>query len=84
MIDQKGQAEILRRQAEQLRAAASTCRYNISHLGWTYCTVTVDFENNRVISFEEAEAYANELEKGTGAPASPWRTACQSGISSSK
>ncbi|MEE6177867.1 PKD domain-containing protein [Mycobacterium sp. 050134] len=54
--------EELLQHARQLRGAAATCRNNIDNLGWSWCTVTIAFEN-RTVTIEEAEAYAAELER---------------------
>lgn len=59
----ESEAATLRKQAQQLRAAAKTCSFNIANLGWSWCYVAVPFENNKEIAIEEAVRYAKKLDQ---------------------
>src|ERR1035441_3932948 len=76
----KSEAATLREHARKLRIAANSCSYNIVTLLWKWCNVTVEFENNREIPWEEVEAYAKILDQRAlrtainAATLTPWAT----------
>lgn len=67
MVDDTPRSRILKlcNHISLLRSAAKTCREKIDQEK-KGCTVTVDFENHRIITWQQAEAYADELEKLVG------------------